>query len=351
MNARLQALVLALTSSLVFTACSETDNSVTGWLSEDPEPEIWRFALEEIGGSVQDAWAQEFRRRIETLSDGEVQVEVYPYGSIGTSPQLTRLVTDGRVHLAFASPGHIADDIPEAGVFLLPFLFPDNDRDNRKVLADDTLLGLLKPAWQDADLYLLDLVPEGWMIWTANRALLSPEDFAGLRMRTMTAPQQADVFRAWGAEPVPMPYSEVYHALQLGQVDGQSNPASAIVEMNFHEVQSVMTMPEATRFVSSVVANRDWYQTLDDTRRQWVEAARDGMPAFINEVQRDLNERRLQQLIQSGRITLEQLSDGQRDRFRQASLPARGAYRERAGERGERILERVQSLSGTGAGD
>lgn len=345
------ALILALASGLLLPACSDSDNPIKGLLSNEQEPVIWRFALEEIGGSVQDAWAQEFRRRIDALSDGQVQVEVYPYGSIGTSPQLTRLVTDGRVHLAFASPGHVADDIPEAGVFLLPFLFPENDSANREVLADGELRELLQAGWQDAGLQLLDLVPEGWMIWTANRPLLAPDDFSGLRMRTMTAPLQAEVFRAWGAEPVPLPYSEVYDALQLGQVDGQSNPAFAIAEMDFHEVQSVMTAPRATRFVASVVSNRDWYRNLDDEHRQWLDAARSGMPEFIDEIQRDYNRRRLQQLRESGRISLETLTDEQRAVFRDASLPAREAYRGTAGERGERILQRIQSLAGESAAD
>ncbi|GGY75361.1 TRAP transporter substrate-binding protein DctP [Marinobacter zhanjiangensis] len=345
------ALMLAIASGLLLPACSDNDSPMKGLLSDEPEPEIWRFALEEIGGSVQDAWAQEFRRRIEVLSDGQVQVEVYPYGSIGTSPQLTRLVKDGRVHLAFASPGHVADDIPEAGIFLLPFLFPENDRANRRILADDELRALLQAGWQDAGLQLLDLVPEGWMMWTADRALHTPEDFSGLRMRTMTAPQQAEVFRAWGAEPVPLPYSEVYDALQLGQVDGQSNPVFAIAEMNFHEVQSVMTVPRATRFVASVVSNRNWHQNLNEEHRQWLEAARSGMPEFIDEIQRDYNRRHLQQLRESGRITVEPLTDDQRARFRDASLPARDAYRERAGERGERLLQRVQSLSGQQTAD
>lgn len=339
------ALVLTMVSCLFLSACSDNDDEVTGLFPDEPEPEIWRFALEEIGGSVQDAWAQEFRRRISELSEGQVQVEIYPYGSIGTSPQLTQLVENGRVHLAFASPGHVADDIPEAGIFLLPFLFPDSDEANRRILADSELLALLQSGWQDAGLQLLDLVPEGWMIWTADRPIHSPEDFTGLRMRTMTAPLQAEVFRAWGAEPVPMPYSEVYDALQLGQVDGQSNPAFAIAEMNFHEVQSVMTVPQATRFVASVVSNRDWYRNLDDNHRQWLNAARAGMPEFIDEVQRNYNRRRLQQIRESGRITMERLTDEQRERFRDASLPARDHFLNQAGERGERILQRVQSLA------
>lgn len=344
---RLGALLLVLSTSLFLSACSDSDDTMTGLLPGKPEPEIWRFALEEIGGSVQDAWAQEFRRRISELSDGQVVVEIYPYGSIGTSPQLTRLVEDGRVQLAFASPGHIADEIPEAGVFLLPFLFPESDETNRRMLTDEALRELLQAGWQDAGLQLLELVPEGWMIWTADKPLYTPEDFTGLRMRTMTAPAQADVFRAWGAEPVPMPYAEVYDALQLGQVDGQSNPAFAIAEMKFHQVQSVMTVPQATRFVASVVSNHDWYRNLEQEHRQWLDAARAGMPEFIDEVQHRYNRQRLQQIRESGRIAMERLDEDQRARFRETSLPARERFLERAGPRGERILERIQALSET----
>lgn len=339
-------ILVMLASTLLLGACSNDENPASDLLPDDSEPEIWRFALEEIGGSVQDAWAQEFRRRIEDISDGEVQVEIYPYGSIGTSPQVTRLVMDGRVHLAFASPGHIADDVPEAGVFLLPFLFPDDEAANRQVLADPQLRSELEAAWQASGLQLLDLVPEGWMIWSANRPLLSPDDFSGLRMRTMTAPLQSEVFSAWGAEPVPMPYAEVYDALQLGQVDGQSNPAFAIAEMKFHEVQSVLTHPRATRFVASVVSNRDWYSELDDTHRQWLEEVRDDMSGFADDVQREYNQRRLQQIKESGRVRVETLDEAQRGVFRQAATPVRDNYRETAGDRGSRILDRVLKLTG-----
>lgn len=163
----------------------------------------------------------------------------------------------------------------------------------------------------------------------------------------MTALAQADVFRAWGAEPVPMPYAEVYDALQLGQVDGQSNPAFAIAEMKFHQVQSVMTVPQATRFVASVVSNHDWYRNLEQEHRQWLDAARAGMPEFIDEVQHRYNRQRLQQIRESGRIAMERLDEDQRARFRETSLPARERFLERAGPRGERILERIQALSET----
>ncbi|MGM0570188.1 TRAP transporter substrate-binding protein DctP [Marinobacter sp.] len=340
-----RSLTLILASSLLLGACSDNDDALTGLFPEEEEPETWRFALEEVGGSVQDAWAQEFRRRMQALSDGEVQVEIYPYGSIGNSPHLTRLAQDGRVHLAFASPGHVADDIPEAGVFLLPYLFPESDQATRNMLADPELATLLEEAWADAGLHLLSLVPEGWMTWTANRPLLHPEDFSGLRMRTMTAPIHQAVVEAWGAEAIALPYGDVHEALQLGQVDGQSNPAFAVTEMQFQEFQSHITLPGATRFVASLVSNREWYQNLDSKHRQWLDEAHKGMPEFIDDVQQEYNQRSLQQLRENGQIVVHELSQDQKAAFHAAAGPANDAYRAQAGERGERILERIELLS------
>lgn len=340
-----RSLMVILASSLFLGACSDNDEVMTGLLPGDPEPETWRFALEEVGGSVQDAWAQEFRRRIQELSDGQVQVEIYPYGSIGNSPHLTGLVRDGRVHLAFASPGHVADKVPEAGVFLLPYLFPEDDQATRTILSDPELGSLLEQAWASAGLQLMSLVPEGWIAWTANQPLLEPGDFSGLRMRTMTAPMHNAVFEAWGADPVALPYGEVHEALQLGQVDGQSNPAFAIAEMQFHEFQSHMTLPAATRFVASVVSNREWYQDLDTTHREWLHGAIKGMPEFIDAIQQEYNQRSLQQLRESGRIRIHSLNEQQRTGFHEATGPAVDAYRAQAGKRGAQILGRIQRLS------
>ena len=69
--------------------------------------EEWKFAIEEIEGSVQDAYAQKFKELIEQKTGGEVTVTIYPYGTLGTSADLTELVTQGAIQFANASPGHL----------------------------------------------------------------------------------------------------------------------------------------------------------------------------------------------------------------------------------------------------
>ena len=83
------------------------------------DPPVWRFAIEETSGSVQDAYAQRFKELVEEKSGGKVIVKVYPYGTLGTSDQLSELLYNGSLQFAMASPGHIGKMIPEVQVLLL----------------------------------------------------------------------------------------------------------------------------------------------------------------------------------------------------------------------------------------
>lgn len=301
--------------------------------------ETWRFALEEVEGSVQDAYAQEFKKRIEERSDGEITVEVYPYGSLGTSSQLTELVQQDAIQLAFASPGHLASVIPETGVFTLHFLFSDDNEINEQVLADTEARPLLEEAYNEQNLELLGVIPEGWMVWTANRAIKNPQDMEGFKIRTMTSPILVESYRAYGANPSPMPYAEVYSGLQLGQIDGQVNPIFAIEEMSFYEVQDYMIQAKQAQFITTLVAAQDFYEGLPEEQRTMIDEITNEMRSFIFDKQDQFNEERLQTIEENSDIQVSTLTDEQREAFREMSMSVRDTFIEQAGERGKKILE------------
>lgn len=329
---------------LAITGCSDNSGSTTDTETDSPEyPVTWRFALEEIEGSVQHAYAEAFRDNIEQVSDGKIVVDVFPYGSLGTSTQLTELTRNGSVDLAFASPGHLADQVPETGLFNLHFVLPDDADRTRQLLQNPKLLSALQPSYQDAGLQVLGLVSEGWMAWTANKSLQSPEDFQGLRLRTMTSDMAAEAFRNYGAEPVQTPYSQVYSALQLRKIDGQTNPIFAIEGMDFHEVQSTLTLPRASRFISSVIANPDWFASLTPQEREWLTTAIRELSEQAWEIEEELNQERLEFMLERGDLEVIRLTEAQRDTFRELSLSVRDAYLEATGDRGQALLELVLS--------
>jgi len=330
--------------SLMLSGCSDDpapgDQGSLQPISEK-YPITWRFALEEIEGSVQHQYAEAFRYHIEDISDGLIEVDVFPYGSLGTSTQLTELARNGSVNLAFASPGHLADTVPESGIFNLHFLMPEQPEAARQLLEDPELIAQFQQPYQQTGLHLLGFIPEGWMTWTANQPLRSPADFQGLRIRTMTSAMAAEAYQAYGAEPVQTPFSHVYSDLQLRKIDGQTNPVFAIEEMDFHEVQTTLTMARASYFVASIVSNQQWYNDLPDRERTWLNDAVRDLAGFAWESQETLNQQRLERMVETGGIQVIRLNEEERERFRQASLPVRDKYLVQTGEAGRALLEFV----------
>ncbi|MDX1541365.1 MAG: TRAP transporter substrate-binding protein DctP, partial [Geminicoccaceae bacterium] len=180
----------------------------------------WKFAIEEIEGSVQDAYAQKFKELIEEKSGGEISVTIYPYGALGTSADLTELVTQGAIQFTNASPGHLGTLVPEIQVFSIPYLLSKENAVNKQILTEsDVIYDQLQEDFHAKGLHLLTMYPEGEMVWTTNKEVRSPEDFDNFKMRTMVSPMLVAAYEAYGASPTPMPYGEVYGGLQLGQID------------------------------------------------------------------------------------------------------------------------------------
>jgi TRAP-type C4-dicarboxylate transport system substrate-binding protein len=148
-------------------------------LGQSAAAEEWKFAIEEIEGSVQDAYAQEFKKLIEEKTGGDVTVTIYPYGTLGTSADLTELVNQGAIQFANASPGHLGTMVPEIQVFSVPYLLSDNNAVNKKVLTESPVIyETLQEDFHDKGLHVLTMYPEGEMVWTTNTEIRTPDDFA-----------------------------------------------------------------------------------------------------------------------------------------------------------------------------
>ncbi len=304
----------------------------------------WKFALEEVDGSVQDAYAEAFKQKIEEKSGGDITVNIYPYGTLGTSTQLTELAANGALQFANASPGHLVGKlIPEIQVFSIPYLLPENDECTKQILGgSDVLYESLSDKFDSQGLTLLTMYPEGEMVWTTNKKVTSPEDFKNFKMRVMTSPLLVRAYEAFGANPTPMPYSEVYSGLQLGQIDGQVNPIFAIQEMKFYEVQDYMIWAGQQEFTTTVVANADFYNGLSDENRQIVDETVDEMVDVIFKTQKQYNEERLQKIKDTSDIEMVHLSEDQRAPFEEAAKKVEAKFVEMVGDSGQRVLDALK---------
>lgn len=314
---------------------------IAAGLATPAQAEEWKFAIEEIQGSVQDAFAQKFADLIKQKSGGDVTVAVYPYGTLGTSGELTELAASGALQFVNASPGHLGTLVPEIQVFSIPYLLSQNNEVNKKILTDSkTIYEDLAGDLEKKGLKLLTMYPEGEMVWTANKPIHKPEDLEGFKMRTMVSPMLTEAYKSFGANPTPLPYSEVYGALQLKMVDGQVNPIFAIEEMKFYEVNDYLIFSGEQQFTTTVVSGADWYAGLPDEQKKMIQEAIDEANDYIFKVQKQYNQERLEKIKQAKPdIKIIRLTEEERDAFKKRAQQVREKYVEMVGPEGKRILD------------
>ncbi|WP_136657794.1 TRAP transporter substrate-binding protein DctP [Nitratireductor sp. XY-223] len=307
--------------------------------------EDWKFAIEEIPGSIMDAYAQEFKSRIEAATNGDVTVTVYPMGTLGTPTETVEQASDGIIQFTNVSIGNLGTIVPESQVFLLPYLLPSDPTEISGILSGSkTIYSDLNEDFRKRGLEVLTMYSEGPQVWTTNREIRTPEDFSNFKMRVMVSPILLETYKNIGASPTPLPFGEVFGALQLGAVDGQVNPIPTIEEMKFYEVTSHLIWAGEQELVTTVVAGSDWFETLSPERQQLVRETMAGMTGFIDGVVTDFNKKRLD-IITAAKpeIKLVVLNEEERDVFRARSGDTARAYVDAAGDRGQALLDALQA--------
>lgn len=306
--------------------------------------EEWKFALEEISGSVQDAYAQKFKQLVEEKSAGDINVTVYPYGALGESEDLTELVANGILQFTHGSTGILGSTAPGMQVFSVPYLLSQDNQVNLKLLTESpTIYGPIADKLKTRNLRLLSMYPEGAMVWTTNKVVRKPADFDNVKMRVMASPMLVETYKSFGAVPTPLPYSEVYGALQLKMIDGQENPVFAIEEMKFYEVNDVMTWSGHQQFTVAVLSSESWYQGLPAEQRKIIDETVDELAPYIFETQATYNNERLEKIKKAKpSIQLVHLNEAEQAAFRKASQPMRDKLVDLAGPEAGAVLKALE---------
>lgn len=186
-----------------------------------------------------------FKSLVEANSGGRIEVQLFPNGQLGKDNEVIDQVRNGLVESTISSSGGIAQHYPLVGVFDIPFAFP-NIGVASEVIDKDSSFGKTFTADLEAKtgLKVLGLLDSGGFFEFTNskRPIRTVEDMAGLRIRTMTVPTQEALVNALGANATPMPWAELYTALQTGVVDGEMNPVPIIAFAKFDEVQKYLSL-------------------------------------------------------------------------------------------------------------
>ncbi|NWN91918.1 TRAP transporter substrate-binding protein DctP [Marinobacter adhaerens] len=303
--------------------------------------ETWRFGLEEIEGSVQARYAEAFKEAIEDKTDGDVTVQLLPYGKWGSSYSvLYDAVQSGSLQLAFGS-GALGGTVPESQLLSLNFVMPADQLEAVKVLNSPEFLE--SDAWQQSfrqrGLVPLSELAEGYQVWTSNQSIESPEDMDNLNIRVMDNSLLRSTYQAYGASPITIAYGELYSALQQGQADANIQPVFAHEEMGFYEVQDYMIFAKQAQFVATMMGNLDWYEGLSDDQREMIKEVTADLVETGHEIQSEFNEKRLDKIKADSDIKIVELTDEQREKFRELVKPVRQTFIDEVGENAKKSLD------------
>jgi tripartite ATP-independent transporter DctP family solute receptor len=217
-----------------------------------------------------------FKSLVEAGTNGSVKVQIFSDGQLGKDNEVIEQTRNGVIQSNISSAGGVAQHYPLIGVFDMPFAFP-NISVVHEVMDLDSDFGQKLAADIEAKtgLKVIGLLDSGgyFAISNSKRAVQTLDDMKGLRIRTMTLPTHEAIISSLGGKPTPLPWAEVYTALQTGVADGQMNPVPIIAFAKFDEVQKYLTLTQhiITPYVWFI--NKDFYDSLSDDEKYVVDYA------------------------------------------------------------------------------
>ena len=263
---------------------------------------------------------ERFRMLVEERTGQRIRVHIYPQGQLYGDQDEMQALQLGAIDMVAPSLSKFGPiGFPEFELFDLPFLF-DSVADVRRITQGPVGQRLLDRLGRQR-LLGLGFFDNGFKQMSANRPLLEPAHFAGLRMRVQASRVIAQQMRALGASPVTLPFSETRRALESGVVDGTENPVSNFWTQNMQAVQRDLSLTQHGYLGYAVVTHQRFWLNLPGADRALLHDALREALAYGNSIADVHNDRALAALHATGAARVHSPSAAQRQRFKTAVMP------------------------------
>lgn len=236
---------------------------------------VLRLSHNAAPGNPKAVASDKFAELVAQKTNGRVRVDVGGSAQFGDDAESITNLRLGTLALSANSQGTTSGAVPEFAVIGLPFLF--RDLPHAYSVIDGPISEQLAKAADDKGLILLSLWDNGIRHTSNNRrAINSPDDLKGIKIRTPPDPMTLDIFNALGANPAPLAFSELYIALQQGVFDGQENPLMNIYSSKLFEVQKFISLTGHKYETTPLLASKAVWSKLSKEDQQAIrEAARE----------------------------------------------------------------------------
>ncbi|HEX5514554.1 MAG TPA: TRAP transporter substrate-binding protein [Gammaproteobacteria bacterium] len=261
--------------------------------------------------------AVKFAQEVEEKSGGRIKINVRPAAQLGGDVEIIEQVQMNLVQIGIPPTATLGNFEPRLQILDLPFILPTYD--TMVQVLDGAAGRQILDTLDNHSMYGVNFWGAGFRNITNNtRPIKSTADLKGIRMRVMQAPILITQYKAWGAQPTAMAFTEVYNGLQQGVVHGQENPLANIATMRFYEVQKYMTLTNHAYHGYAAVVNKDaWNSLPKDLQQVMIEAFNNGRD-YARQLTLEDEKNILERI--KGQIEIYQLTDAERLAFVRDSL-------------------------------
>jgi TRAP-type transport system periplasmic protein len=232
-----------------------------------------RMALTDpVGSTVYRAVNEVFKKRVEELTNGQVTVTLFPSSQLGTYKEELEQIHAGALTSRYESIGTIGPWDPIAGIESVPYVYKDEVeffKKWRSTVGQELLDQLAK----DSGFRLVGPAFRGFRVMSVNQKVEKVEDVAGMKIRVPAIQIYMDTWKAFGANPTPIAFEEVFTAIQQGVVAGQENSVTVIYDNHLDEVCKYLVLTNHAAETLGAIFNEDWWQKLPTEDRKAIETA------------------------------------------------------------------------------
>lgn len=299
-------------------------------LSED-ERIVIRFSHVVGENTPKGQASRKFAERVHERTDGYVEVQVFPNSYLYRDGEELEALLDGDIQMIAPSTSKLTELVPEWQVIDLPFAF-DNVAQVKAYL-DSPVGQVLRDKLEQHGMYPLAFWDNGFKQMTNNRnPLIEPEDFQGLRFRVMSSEVLEEQMRLLHAEPHVDTFDQVFPLLEGGKIDAQENTISNIVSKKTHTKQDYITISNHGYLGYVVLTNKAFWSDLPDDIQVILLETMEEVTAWEMEISQEINRKNKRTLETCGCIDIHELTDEERQVWKEVLSPLHTAFAEQFGE-------------------
>src|SRR5918993_1551418 len=267
--------------------------------AQDVKDRNIKLALANTAESAHGVGAKRFADVVGQKSGGKMKVRIYAGGPPGGEAVVASALQGGTIEMSMMGPGLLTGMDKDFGIFDTPFMF--NDAKEADAVMDGPVGRKLLDRLPEKGLIGLSYWDHGFRVLTnSRRPVAKMEDIQGLKVRVQQIPVFIDTFTTLGANAVPLPFPELYTALETKTVDGQENPFVSIEVTKFYEVQKYASNTRHAYSPLLVLASKKfWDQLSHDERTLLLDAAKETQ-SYERETSRSLDAKAAEELKSKG---------------------------------------------------